>query len=463
MPLSRLRLRLAGGFALAFGAGLAVLAAVALGYLWRESNRRLDVRLDAVASGVAQAVARELRETPDSSFVYAARQVQAEWPRNGDAWIIADATGAPVAASDTAQDAPRVLRARTAHPERRFDVTLDGADLRVSADSGSLRLDASHAWRYGVLAFGSTEGIEGDTELLATTLGIAAPIIVLLSLAAGYLLARRALRPVNTLGDALAAVDPDDLSHRLPVASPPDEVSALALEFNRLLERLAAAQHRNRGFVREAAHQIRTPLTLVLGEAAHELAAADSTAPRMRATLQRIGTAAEQMRRRVDELFLLAEAEAGVRIELDEDVELDGLVLECADLMRARAAALGRSLALGTIDPAIVRGNAPLLREALLELLENGCRHGGASAPVTTELTACDGTVILTVRSAADGAESGTAQSRGLGLPIVAWIARGHGARFSAQREEGMHVARLVLTARPAPAVDGLPALAVRP
>lgn len=457
MPLSRLRLRLAAGFALAFGVGLAVLAAAALGYLWRESNRRLDVRLDAVASGVTQAVARELRETRDSSLAFVANEVLAEWPRNGDAWIILDSRGAPLAASDTAHDAARVLRARATHPAPRFDLTQDGADLRIVTDSSSLRLDAAHAWRFDVIAFGSTEGIEGDAELLAAMLAIAAPLIILVSLAGGYVLAGRALLPVHELGDAIAAVAPDDLSHRLPIASSPDEISALALEFNRLLERLDAAQQRNRGFVREAAHQIRTPLTLVLGEAAHELATAHPTADRMRATLQRIGTAAEQMRRRVDELFLFAEAEAGVRIDLDEDVELDGLVLECTDLMRARAAALGRSLALGTIEPAIVRGNAPLLREALLELLENGCRHGGADAPVTTDLVVADGTVVLTVRSAADSEEADHAMSRGLGLKIVAWIARGHRATFETRREHGMHVARLVLIEGPAPAaVDPL-------
>ena len=445
MPLSPLRLRLAAGFALAFGAGLALLAALALGYLWRESHRRLDARLDGVARGVLRAVARELRETPDSSLAYVGAEVAKEWPRTSDAWVIVDARGTRRATTDPGDDKRRVLAGRSVGVDGHFDVTGGGPDLRVVPADGLLPRRGGPDEPFRVLAWGSTEGIEGDTELLATALALASPLIIIASLVAGYVLAGGVLRPVGELGAAMAAVGADDLSHRLPAPAGRDELAVLALEFNRLLERLDAAQRRNRGFVRDAAHQIRTPLTLVLGEAAHELAARESSTQRMRATLQRIGTAAEQMRRRVDELFLLAEAEAGAHIELGDDVELDGLALECTELMRARAMALGRTLALGTIEPVAVRGNEALLREALLELLENGCRHGGDGAPVTTEVAASDGEVTVRVRNALaqEGAE---AQARdGLGLPIVGWIARGHGGRLESVREPGAHVARIVL------------------
>lgn len=97
MPLSRLRLRLAAGHAVAFVVGLGLLAALALGYLWRESTKRLDARLAAVADGVARNVARELSDTPDSSLAYAANEVVKEWPANDDAFGIADGSGVLVA------------------------------------------------------------------------------------------------------------------------------------------------------------------------------------------------------------------------------------------------------------------------------------------------------------------------------------------------------------------------------
>jgi signal transduction histidine kinase len=174
-----------------------------------------------------------------------------------------------------------------------------------------------------------------------------------------------------------------------------------------------------------AAHQIRTPLTLVLGEADLDHIAAQPGEESARQALQRVGVAAHQMRRRVDELFLLAEAEAGTAIPLDEDVELDGLILECTDMARGRASTAGLRLALGTIEPATVRGNTSLLREALIELLENACRYGTAEAPVTTELRHEGSWAVLSVSNAASPHAEVSSGSQ-LGLRIVRWIAEGH-------------------------------------
>ncbi|MFN8669260.1 MAG: HAMP domain-containing sensor histidine kinase [Gemmatimonadaceae bacterium] len=451
MPVSRLRLRLAAGFALAFGLGLALLAAGALGYLRRESGRRLDARLAAVARGVADAMVREERETPDSSLAFAAHEVRDEWPSPTDRWIILGHDGAVLAATDTTSLVERMARRAASGNDARF--TLDHRDEDIEA----ARLDGAPVsplrpdTRFRVVAWGSTEAIEQDARLLAAVLAVTAPLLVLFSLGAGYVLASGALRPARDLGTAVAALAPDDLSRRLPNSGAHDEITALADEFNRLLQRLQEAQLRNQQFVREAAHQIRTPLTLILGEA--DLAQRANPVPPdttgvpddARRTVERIRTAAEVMRHRVDDLMLLAEAQAGSRPRLEEVVELDGLALECTDLMRARASTLGRALALGTVQPLAVRGNEQLLREALLELLENGCRHGGATAPVTTEVVAVDGMPAIRVRSALTAERSPDAEGSGLGMQIVRWIAQVHGGRIDVAAQDGQHVATLVL------------------
>ncbi|MFI5311360.1 MAG: HAMP domain-containing protein [Gemmatimonadales bacterium] len=451
MALSRLRLRLAAGFAVAFVLGLGALAAGTLGYLWSESTHRLDRRLGVVTEGVARNLARELNETPDSSLAFASNEVVREWPSNDDGFGIVDEHGAFVAGVNQRGALDPVLGAwGRAGGVSRLVVHQGSEDYRVVAIPVASFHAKGHEWKFGVVAFRSTQGIEGDTEELAGALAIAAPLVALLSLVAGYVLARRALRPVDTLTGSIAAIAPSDLSQRLAVAEPRDEIGTLAAEFNSLLERLDEAQRANRGFVRETAHQIRTPLTLVLGEAGHELASPESSAERMRATLARIRSAAEQMRRRVDELFLLAEAQAGERARLDDDVELDGLVLECTDLMRARASALGRSLAIGVAEQVTVRGNEALLKEAVLELLENGCRHGTPEAPVTVSARALGGQGVIDVESAGAAftlppPAAGRAPSQGLGVAIVRWIALTHGGELTLTRVGERNVVSLVV------------------
>ncbi len=446
MPSNGLRLRLAGGFALAFGIGLALLATVALGYLRRESHRRLDAQLVALASGVGDAMLRELRETPDSSMSYAAHEVLVEWPTPSDRWVIVRPDGAALSATDSAALATRMVDAARRATARRFSVDHDGSTLEAVAFAGPTAPVDGHDWRYDVVAWRSTEAIEQDARLLASSLAVAAPLLILFSLGAGYLMATRALRPARELGQAIAALSPDALSQRLPGSGSDDEIGTLAREFNALLDRLEHAQERNQRFVREAAHQIRTPLTLVLGEADVEQQRGAPDSERTRAALQRIQTAATVMRHRVDDLMLLAEAQAGSKPRLEEVVELDGLVLECTDLMRARAASAGRALALGEIAPVAVRGNAQLLREALLELLENGCRHATGAGSVTTEVVVHGADrASIRVSSPQDGTEAKESTGSGLGTRIVQWIAAVHGGTFDVQAKGALHLATLSL------------------
>ncbi len=465
VPISRLRLRLAGGFALAFALGSGVLSFAGLSFLWRESTRRFDARLDAVADGLVLALERELGETPDSSIRFVAGEVAAEWPANGDAFLLIDTAGEVVARRDPDSSTTRVVEATLGSRERRARIDRGGSDLRVRILDTTVHTTTSRRDRpvpMRVIAFGSTEGIESDTERLGVLFALGTPAILLGSLGLGYLLAGRALRPVRQLSADIAAIAPSDLSRRLGWIPGGDEVSTLATEFDSLLARLDDAQQRNQQFVREAAHQIRTPLTLVLGEASHALQRpeppADTTelaeVQRLRATLGRVRTAAEQMRRRVDELFLLAEARAGEVVRLEQAVELDGLVLECMDLMRERASSTGHALSIERADPVVVLGNAGLLQEALLELLENACRYGATTSPITVSCFTDGRTTSALLEVGSDGpefVESPASRQRvaapggGMGLSIVRWVATSHHGHFDVRHAQGRNLARIQL------------------
>ncbi len=452
---------------MAFAVGTGLLAAGGLAFTARESTRRFDAHLDGIGAGVISAVGREYAETPDSSFAFVAGEVAGEWPENGDAFLLLDASGALAARRDPDGASQRVFD--VVPGAARFDVDRGGPDLRgrvidtaivVTGDAAT----AMHTFR--IVTFGSTEGIEADTELLLGAIAVGVPLILLASLLVGYLLAGRAMEPIRTLSQDIAAIAPSDLSRRLLPQYDGDELGALAAEFDALMIRLDEAQQRNRQFVREAAHQIRTPLTLVLGEAGLALdAVTDSRtdaldAERLRSSLARVRTAAEQMRRRVDELFLLAEARAGEVVRLEERVELDSLVLECTDLMRARASGTGHALAIGDAEPVTVLGNAALLQEALLELIENACRHGLPTAPITVSCRVVKGEGAQTSEAQLEVCNDGPpfsdaamcdvkaqAHDRGLGLSIVRWVAVSHHGRVELLHDADRSIVRIVLPA----------------
>ena len=118
-----------------------------------------------------------------------------------------------------------------------------------------------------VVAAATTDRLRrGQTQFVARML-LMAPLALILALTIGYLLTRVALAPIDALGRAADAISPGDLAGRLPVNAKPDELDHLAMRFNGLLDRIQALQEQSHRFLREVAHQIRTPLTLVLGEA----------------------------------------------------------------------------------------------------------------------------------------------------------------------------------------------------
>lgn len=449
MPLSRLRFRLAIRYAAAFLVCLVLLNGVLYAYLRRAANQRLNRELERAAEDVVDAVRAEYGDHPAAGARAAASEVVSEWSAHRPPIAIVLPEGPPLVRTDSADAVPAlaaIARAGASGVER---ASRPGEhELRVAVRR------ATGMPAFSVGAYESTERIDEELEAFVLWLLFSAPLVLALSGVAGYLLSRPALRPIRDLETDIERIAPDELGRRLPVTDDPDEIDRVKIQINALFERLEKAQLRNRRFLQEAAHQIRTPLTIVLGETALSLDRGNGAhADGHRGTLQRVRVAAEQMRRRVDELLLLARAEAGEQPLLHDIVELDGLALESADLMRARATALGRQLELTRVDPVTVRGNEQLLREAMLELLENACRYARRN-PIRISVIALDqGAAIEVVTPHAPGA-AGHEGGSGLGLQIVRWIASAHGGELRVSDDGDARRDTLVLASDPVPAVN---------
>jgi signal transduction histidine kinase len=437
MRYSRLRLRLAGWFALGMLLGLALLDVSLFALLRRRADARLDAQISATASGLAAAVSREAAEVPAPTLRQAVHDALDEWPPGAAALSVRSSDGALLGD----RGAAALLDALGRTPARPEPGTLLDAPLD---DEGAMRITTAKGSDDGgfiVTVAQSTAPLTEDLETLAWWLALSVPLVLLVSLPAGYLLARRALAPFGALARQLEGISPDALDRRLPVADPPDELDRLADQVNRLLDRLTDAQRQTRQFLGQAAHQLRTPLTLIRGES--DLAIGhERPAEGYRAALDRISRASAQMSRRVDELFLLARAEAGEQVPRTEEVELDAVALEAADMMRGRAQALGHRLELGEMTGVEVMGDEGLLREATLELLENACRYGSREAPIVIAVRRGADGATIEVASAGDTVpdpadDHGNAR---LGLTIVRWIASSHGGSLGTTRRGATNV-----------------------
>lgn len=443
MALSRLRVRLAVWFAVAFLAGLTVLDLSLYLYLRVAASQRLTAALQDTAADLIHAVELELSEAPSEGLEAAGREALREWPATSGAYVIVDSGGKIVVERGPAG---WLAASKQAAPGR------DVVDLEGGPDDPIRRV---MRWREGdprfaAIVLGSSEATDEQSEVLAFWLALSTPLVLLLGLGGGYILSRRALAPVDRLRDAISEISPGSLEKRLATSPARDELDRLAEQFNGLLDRLEASQQQNRRFLRMAAHQIRTPLTLVVGEASLELQREEgSGAP----ALRRIRVAAEQMQRRVNDLFLLAEARAGGVPPLDERVEMDGLLFEAADVMRGRAHQLDRRLELGVVNPAAVHGSRALLQEAVLELIENAIRHGDSELPISLSTVSLGEQVRVIVTSGGDAIsipDSGPDPleregDHGLGLAIVQWIARIHGGTLETERIDHRNRVTLVL------------------
>ena len=308
------------------------------------------------------------------------------------------------------------------------------------------RLFATGVGAHGLLVVGATTQDRAETlAQLRNELLIAGPIALLLASAAGYLLAGLALRPVERMRSRAATISAETPGERLPVPSTGDEVERLGETLNGMLDRLEAGLERERAFVADAGHELRTPLAALRTEL--ELALRQgSSVEQLREAIGRSAEEVDRLAQLAEDLLLIARSDRGtlpLRVEEIDVDELFGGVLRRLDWRGKRITAAPAAVT--------VRGDRIRLEQALVNLVDNALRYGGAEitlAATENELHVTDDGLGFPPEfldraferfSRADGARG--RGGAGLGLAIVRTIAEAHGgSAHAANRAPGADV-----------------------
>jgi two-component system, OmpR family, sensor kinase len=330
----------------------------------------------------------------------------------------------------------RVARAARVSGRTGFEnIELNGRPFRLFAAPIALSGPAGGG---AVLVASDTSDISHTTAHLGVLVILTGAGAALLAALLAAALTREGLWPLRRLAAGAGEIERTaDPSRRLPERAVADEIGQLTGVLNRMLASLEAARAGERRFLADASHELRTPVTTLLGNV--EFAARHGADPEVLAELQRD---ARRLARLVDDLLVLERADAAVPVDAST-VDLAQVV---EGVVRTHAGTNGGRVASAGVDHALVRGDENSLARAVGILVENALVHGPEGGQVTISVSKEEGRALVTVRDEGPGPDpldrerlferfwrgagaSGRPGS-GLGLSIASAIVERHGGRI---------------------------------
>ncbi len=426
-------------------------------FVERSLYDRMDAGLGSTLETVSAALERQVAAGETSREALESGLQQLRFP--SQAIAILDAEGRLLAQKPVAGNAPVRMPPFGAGPvgsprfyslEERIPDTDDscrGVIQRVQIPSQNVS--------YLVVVNQSVELLTDELELLQDILYVAVPLSLVLTGFGGWFLARRSLSPVVAMSEQAQRISAQNLDQRLPIANPRDELGRLAATFNELLARLSDSFAQQRQFMADASHELRTPLSAIRTASAVTLQQVDREKSEYREALTIVEQQARRLSRIVEDMFVLARADAGRPALQNTEFYLDELV---AETVRAAAMLAGQKnvqIQAAPLPETLFRGDEGLLRQMLWNLLDNAIKHTPEGGRVGIALESRDAECVITVTDTgigippeaqphiferfyrADPARSRTESvnegGAGLGLPIARWIAEAHHGRLELQ------------------------------
>jgi heavy metal sensor kinase len=308
--------------------------------------------------------------------------------------------------------------------------------------------DSSNNAIVGALQFGlDRDDVDEPLAQLLAVFALVSPLLLLAAASGGYLLAGRALAPVAAITDLAARVGAQDLSARLQLDLPDDELGRLAKTFDAMLARIEDAFERQRHFTADAAHELRTPLSLMRTQVDITLARSRS-ATAYREALQGLDGDLQRMTGLVSTLLMLARADTRTLVPDRSGFDLADTVALILEQYTPMADEAGIDLR-AEADPAPLEADEDLLFQVLVNLIDNALAHTPRAGTVTVGCRSVAGEVQLWVSDTGRGiqtadqervfdrfyrVDAGRARvngGTGLGLAICRAIVEAHGGTIA--------------------------------
>jgi signal transduction histidine kinase len=321
---------------------------------------------------------------------------------------------------------------RAVHPVRAAVRMLPGGDLLL------VGTDISQGRRFA------------EKFRFATLWGIG--LSTLVASLAGFWFSYRLARRVSNVAETCRRILAGDTAQRLPIAGANDEFDALAAAVNRVLDRLEHQAGTLRATFDSTAHDLRAPLHRLRTRMDALLLHAPPLEPAVRESIESALREVERLQRTLATLLQIALAESGAPLASPGAVDMAELTTELVELFEPVAAAQGLSLSVSGDGAGVVQGNRQLLAQLVTNLIENGLKYVPAGGRIDLEVRQSAGQVRLAVSdngpgiAAADRARAvqpfvrigatGQHEGSGLGLSLVAAIARLHRGRVGLESNE---------------------------
>jgi heavy metal sensor kinase len=298
---------------------------------------------------------------------------------------------------------------------------------------------------YIVMVGNSLDDTDEELSFLREILFSVVPLGLLVAGLGGWFLARQSLAPVVAMAERARRLGVGDVGGRLPVANPRDELGQLAGTFNELLGRLGASLEQQRLFMADASHELRTPVATARTAAGVALQRPHRDEAEYRDTLEIIEQQTARLSRIVDDMFLLARADAGNFPIRKTPMYLDEVLGDVVRAARVLATPRQVDIRLVSEEGLAATGDEEMIKRMIVNVLDNAVRHAPAGSVVDVRLQRGGAGYEVAVSDRGPGIpepaqphiferfyRADPARSRandsgaGLGLALARWIARAH-------------------------------------